>query len=88
MKKTVYRVTLSSEGQWVVKKEGGVRATSVHSKKADAISRAIILVKSSGGDTVNVHTKGKRTVYRSATSGKLVAISDSEVPPRRPPPRK
>jgi len=88
MKKTIYQVTSSGEGRWVVKKQGGVRATSIHSSRSEAVSRAIELARSSGGDRVSVSSKGKYIVYRSAASGRFLAVSDSEAPPRRPPPRK
>lgn len=53
-KRTTYHVT-GKRGSWKVKKAGADRATSTHSKKADAIAEAKTRAKSTPKGQIVVH---------------------------------
>ena len=53
-----YWTTKSGDG-WAVKKEGGKRATSVHSTQADAWKEARRLAKGAGGEATLQGNDGK-----------------------------
>jgi len=65
----VYRVTPTDSGDWKVKRDTAGRADSIHSDKAEAISRAKELAKSFPKSQVVIHKQNMK-IQTEYTYGK------------------
>lgn len=54
-KKTRYHITKKENGQWQGKKEGGERASTIASTKAEALQQMIKIAKNKGESQVIIH---------------------------------